>query len=254
MVNPRQRRKARSSSHRPVSSSRRAKKKLKKTPPIRGPELLQNGWDKKKTVRQNYVTLGLVHTLNPIASGGHEIQESTTSILADKSISVPMEYGRIVRDDAGNAVQVELAPEESEYLSNGISEAMAEPDIMAGVKEKWVTKLGKQSDREFQSENNDMIKELERKSVILRDDKTMSLQLTGIGGRKSSASEVRYLRRLVDKYGDNVERMARDRKVNNEQRTVGELERALKRSGLLTGGREGDREKAGSSGTMLGGS
>lgn len=32
MANPRQRRKARSSSHRPVSLSRRAKKNLKKTP------------------------------------------------------------------------------------------------------------------------------------------------------------------------------------------------------------------------------
>ena len=89
--------------------------------------------------------------------------------------------------------------------------------------------------------------------MILRDNRTMSQKLTGNGARRSSAREVRYLQRLVDKYGENVERMARDRKVNSEQRTVGELERALKRAGLLAGGREVDREKAGRIGTMLGG-
>ena len=73
MANPRQRRKARSSSHRPISHSRHAKKNMKKVPrksyspcivnfnfltvmlvflAIRGPKALQEAWDKQKTVHQ----------------------------------------------------------------------------------------------------------------------------------------------------------------------------------------------------------
>lgn len=43
-----------------------------------------------------------------------------------------------------------------------------------------------------------------------------------------------YLERLVGKYGDSVEGMARDRKLNYEQRTAGELKRSLRK---MEGGR-----------------
>jgi hypothetical protein len=71
MANPRQRRKARSSSHRPISHSRHAKRNMKKVArksyapcilglnshdcfllAIRGPKALQDAWDKQKTVHQ----------------------------------------------------------------------------------------------------------------------------------------------------------------------------------------------------------
>lgn len=79
MANPRQRRKARSGSHKAVRHSNNAKKNLKKQPrqssicillcqrnyvelvslylavAIRGPKVLQDAWDKHKTVRQKYV-------------------------------------------------------------------------------------------------------------------------------------------------------------------------------------------------------
>jgi len=81
MANPRQRRKARSSSHKPVSHSRHARRNLKKTPrmssnefvdellnwwswpAIRGPKVLQDAWDNQKTVRQKWEvsTLPLRH-------------------------------------------------------------------------------------------------------------------------------------------------------------------------------------------------
>jgi nucleolar protein 16 len=41
---------------------------------------------------------------------------------------------------------------------------------------------------------------------------------------------VAYLERLVKKHGGDVERMAKDRKLNPEQRTVGELRRGLRRA------------------------
>jgi nucleolar protein 16 len=41
---------------------------------------------------------------------------------------------------------------------------------------------------------------------------------------------------LVKKYGLDLEKMARDTKLNDEQRTVGELRRGFKRAGLLSRG------------------
>ena len=57
----------------------------------------------------------------------------------------------------------------------------------------------------------------------------------GKGGapRFTSEGEVGYLRRLVERYGGDIEGMARDRKLNPDQRTVGELKRLMKKAGGL---------------------
>lgn len=57
MANPRQRNKARShKSHKPSANSvRRIHQKLRKAPPLKGPEVLQESWDSKRTVFQKYV-------------------------------------------------------------------------------------------------------------------------------------------------------------------------------------------------------
>lgn len=40
-----------------------------------------------------------------------------------------------------------------------------------------------------------------------------------------------YLARLIQKHGEDVESMARDRRLNPEQRTTGELRRGIRRAG-----------------------
>lgn len=49
--------------------------------------------------------------------------------------------------------------------------------------------------------------------------------------RFTSAGELASLRRLVGKYNRDVEAMARDRKLNSDQRTAGELRRAIEKAG-----------------------
>ena len=56
----------------------------------------------------------------------------------------------------------------------------------------------------------------------------MSVPISGIGSRHMSSGEIKYLERLVEKYGDDVDGMWQDRKLNPEQRTVGQLRRALR--------------------------
>lgn len=53
------------------------------------------------------------------------------------------------------------------------------------------------------------------------------------GPRHSSSLETNYLQRLVSKHQADVDAMARDRRFNPEQRTVGQLRRGLKKAGLL---------------------
>lgn len=44
-------------------------------------------------------------------------------------------------------------------------------------------------------------------------------------------SERTWLQQLVDKYGDDNEKMARDRKLNVWQKTEGEIKRMIKKAG-----------------------
>ncbi|KIY66103.1 hypothetical protein CYLTODRAFT_423715 [Cylindrobasidium torrendii FP15055 ss-10] len=239
MANPRQRRKSRSGSHRAVSHSKNAKRNLKKTPPIRAPLVLQKAWDPTKTVTQNYAALGLVHDLNPSASGGAEIinvdvhEEPAAPQPSSSTIetAIPQGKGRIIRDEAGNVLRIEMAEAHEEQPEEDM-DVMREPDLETRDVDKWVTDLGITGARPA-GKDGELVKELEK--IAVRTDKagtTLSASLTGVGPRHTSHGEKGYLVRLVDKYGKDIEKMARDRRLNPDQRTTGELRKALKRAGL----------------------
>ncbi|KAF8228929.1 hypothetical protein L208DRAFT_1453149 [Tricholoma matsutake] len=240
MANPRQRRKSRSSSYKPTSHSRHAKRNLKKTPTIRGPKVLQDVWDCRKTVKQNYATLGLIHTLNP-SSGGVEpvetrferdvMQGESVSQDTDSSAAIPKGFGRITRDEAGQVLHIEMAEGEDEDCHPGIVLDMGASGLELDdpVLQKWTKTMGVATN----AGPNNVVRALERISTpVNHHSNTLSAGLTGAGGRHSSMREISYLKKLVSVYGVDVERMAKDRKLNAEQRTTGELRRALRRAGL----------------------
>ncbi|CAA7267916.1 unnamed protein product [Cyclocybe aegerita] len=250
MANPRQRRKARSSSHKPVSHSRHAKRNLKKTPPIRGPKVLQDAWDKKKTVRQNYAKLGLLVSSDPVSSGGVETPlglrsqnnsgqqpaASTSTNSSPPNTSVPSGFGRIVRDEAGNVIGIEMNEEEDPQ-----EEAMETDDfdldgvdshIDEDVRQRWAK--GFPGNTSKNGQEGSIAEALESISATPTGSTTLSLPLSGVGSRHISSGEVKYLEPLVKKHGSNVEAMGRDVKLNPEQRTVGQLRRGLRKAGLPT--------------------
>jgi hypothetical protein len=57
---------------------------------------------------------------------------------------------------------------------------------------------------------------------------------SGAGARHVSGGQMKYLEALVKKHGENVKAMAADLKLNPEQRTIGQIRRALKSASLLT--------------------
>jgi hypothetical protein len=79
--------------------------------------------------------------------------------------------------------------------------------------------------------DDDAYAELERGSVIgCSSSFTMSMRMgREKRGRYVSQQERVYISRLVEKYGDDVGKMARDVTLNFEQRTEGELRRGILR-------------------------
>jgi len=75
---------------------------------------------------------------------------------------------------------------------------------------------------------------LEKMSTTQTASRTLSFTLTGVGTRYASRAETLYLQKLVAKYGDNIDQMARDHKLNSDQRTPVQLRNALRRAGLYT--------------------
>jgi len=234
MVNPRQRSKKRSGSHKPVRHSKRAKKMLKKQPPIRGPKVLQDAWDKHKTVKQNYVALGLVSSLNPIASGGTErqvlppqssnnqsITEPSTPQTSGSGARIPRGRGRITKDMYGNVIDIELGEDEDETVQRNRDNKTYELDHtpLDGNLMNWV-QLGT-NHRPPRSDGNSVVQELQNitESVAIRAIRFLS------DGERS------YIERLVARHKDDFGAMAKDRKLNPEQRTAGELTRAIRRAG-----------------------
>ncbi|KAG2348501.1 hypothetical protein BDR05DRAFT_925989 [Suillus weaverae] len=244
MANPRQRRKAKSSTHKTVSHSRRAQKLLKKMPVIRGPKALQDAWDKSKTVQQNYAALGLQFALTPTQSGGAErtsippkgsanagsVSATLESVESGPS-TIPRGFGRIIRDGFGNVIRIDL-PESEEIQDSVQNIELPEADVDEKTMDDWVGCLNK-----IQHPNDTMDARGSSSSSAQGTHPVIVLEKLSASGRvvprHSSCGERSYLARLIQKYGDNYERMSRDRRLNPEQKTVGELRRAVGKAGGL---------------------
>jgi len=192
--------------------------------------------------------LALSH--NPILSGGieHDMSCSTEGMVASTSSSTDHELstasspstnnpqmntteshrrgpmGRIVRDEEGNVIAVELPEEASEadgHEGYGVdrdldpNEQMRDPELDQVAVQNWAHKAKSSGVAE-----NGVVAALESLSA------TASSVV-----RYSSGGELKYLVPLLQKHGDDVERMSHDRRLNPMQHTAGELKRAIRRGG-----------------------
>ncbi|KAI3607360.1 ribosome biogenesis protein nop16 [Moniliophthora roreri] len=141
-----------------------------------------------------YAALGLIHDLNPSASGGAEIievdvdQEEYVVAIFIKRLSfiveisarasgpessssrsdvrpngsrsgdsIPKGYGRIIRDEDGNILRIELAEEEKNLSPAGnknVDMEQLEPELDEAVKEKWIQDLGANGKRVLLKDND----------------------------------------------------------------------------------------------------
>lgn len=110
----------------------------------------------------SYARLGLIHDLNPSAPGGSEqvliprygdedMAVDQAEQVAESSSSakrLPAGYGRIIRDEAGNVIGVELPDEEDEEAREEVAETMddLEPEVDESVMDRWAGSLGQHNE------------------------------------------------------------------------------------------------------------
>ncbi|KAF8831695.1 hypothetical protein HHX47_DHR1001235 [Lentinula edodes] len=166
MANPRQRRKARSSSHRAISHSKHAKRNLKKMP--RGAEIIK--LDKRTTsgsAPESSIDLtDLSTSANPPSSADPGLPLSHASAGATNSAAtksfIPKGHGRIIRDDAGNVMRVELPDEEFEVEDlpgdRDIDMEQLEPRLDENIRQTWISDLGGLKTRLSTNRNTTVVK------------------------------------------------------------------------------------------------
>lgn len=182
------------------------------------------------TLTQNYRRLGLVHRLNA-PTGGMEksrdgapekpadslhINDSTTATtkkgLGEAKVERDSETGRILRVIRDEDM-IEFAGQRLRRANplddplNDLSDEEAEREQQPqqkGSESAIVQQLERQADKEGQAVQN-------RKP------------------RHQSKREDEWITRLVEKHGDNITAMARDRKLNAMQQTEGDLRRRIRK-------------------------
>ncbi|GAA5918027.1 hypothetical protein JCM6882_009479 [Rhodosporidiobolus microsporus] len=298
MANPRQRRKMRSGTGKVTTSKQSIKNKNKVV--VKGPALLAEAWDKKKTVRQNYAALGLLHSSNPRQAGGLEpnkhtpyaVSSATPATVEDLEAALEEQIGsdgdedeqpkastskpkkveklrpgmaRIVRDEKGNIVSIVMGDETGTEVEEKLKAPQrggedsedegSEDEDEEGKEEEpspWgapmpdfsVTKAEKAPMMEEDEEMEDArptktkqgipigggVKRVAAKSDVVRQLEERSAFQTKVV-RHTSEFERDWLVSLVAKHGDDIAKMARDRKANVWQKTPGELKRMIAKAG-----------------------
>ncbi|KAG0023710.1 Nucleolar protein 16 [Podila clonocystis] len=179
--------------------SRKNANKHKRKVNVIGNKIIRENWDKKATLRQNYARLGLLPSLNGVTGGievkdEEELMENEQKSLEELAESLTAEQGIIQRDDAGNIINV-------------IVGKVKTPEELAEIMER---------DIEPVKAKTDVVRALERQAAnVLKVE------------RHASDGEVVWAAKLVEKYGEDYEKMFRDRKLNPNQQTVGQLKRRI---------------------------
>jgi len=209
MANPRQRRKSRAGNRgKPTGNAlRRIHNKLNRAPTLKGPEVLQQKWDKRKTVFQNYAALGLLPSIplpnsKPLASPRYASKVDGDGDAAQDAALKPVGFGRIIRDDDGNVIDIILPDDDEED----------------------------QGEREDDDDDVPQPAPVEAKTDIVRTLESISATAQPVK-RHTSTSEREWLRQLVQAHGDDTQSMSMDRKLNVWQKTPGELKKMLRKAG-----------------------
>lgn len=155
------------------------------------------------------------------------------------SKDIPKGFARIIRDADGNVIDVVMSAydepdvpstqqDEEEDDNEESMEANTNED---DEKTPWGKPLvSKEHEKQLRKAakpvpaKNAALRELEERTAAERSIKASSL-------RYASPAEVEYLRSLVKKHGTDIQAMARDYKLNQDQRTAGQLKKAFAKCG-----------------------
>lgn len=176
------------------------------------------------------------------ASGSAPIPAGSSA--SAKAKPLPKGFGRIVRDKDGNVVDVVLPEDEQEEEADAVVDVDMDPSGDRPVSQRRRKDKGKAEEvqtpwgppmedwvRDSAEVAERVVAAQKTKRTYVTDElEKLASQTTKIS-RHASSNEVELLGELIQKYGDDVEAMSRDRKLNRWQKTAAELRRAIKKAG-----------------------
>ncbi|KAL2067938.1 hypothetical protein VTL71DRAFT_16036 [Oculimacula yallundae] len=201
------------------------KPKSKRVNPL-GNAIIAANWNQDETLTQNYRRLGLTSRLNSATGGieklraGDASKTSTTSKLAISN-AIPKQFApvsaRVERDPETGKILRVIHAEDDNPLNDPLNavEAMdfegAEDDgeVFEGFEGETAGKKKKSK--------NDIVRKLEEQASMVPEKKE----------RSQSEREREWIERLVGKWGEDYEKMARDRKLNPFQQTPADIKRRV---------------------------
>ncbi|CZT07694.1 related to chicken microfibril-associated protein [Rhynchosporium graminicola] len=200
------------------------KPKSKRVNPLGNPIIAAN-WNQDETLTQNYRRLGLTSRLNSATGGieklraGDVSKSSTTSKLAISN-AIPKQFApvsaRVERDPETGKILRVIHTEDENPLNDPLNavEAMdfegAEDDgeVFEGFEGEVAPK---------KKSKNEIVRKLEEQASMIPEKKE----------RSQSEREREWIERLVGKWGEDFEKMARDRKLNPMQQTPADIKRRV---------------------------
>ncbi|KIW96122.1 uncharacterized protein Z519_03189 [Cladophialophora bantiana CBS 173.52] len=187
-----------------------------------GNETIAKNWDRKLTLSQNYKRLGLSSRLNA-ATGGTErkaskdktdtksIQRNPFAIPGPQAANITPQEVQVERDpETGHIVRV-IRPETGGANDNPLNDPLN--DIMDVEREP---PMGQPA--------NGIVTELE--AQVANEEELLAKKRRP---RQQSQREEEWIAKLVEKHGDDIKAMVRDRKLNPMQQTEGDIARRVKK-------------------------
>lgn len=175
------------------------------------------------TVSQNYKRLGLSSKLSSTSGGtekkipvaGDDTQQRTRDSLAIAGVvpsQLKPEEVQVVRDPTTGRIIKVIRPDDDETHDNPLNDPLNNlPDVDSRAR------------KPRRLAENDIVSQLEAQAA---EEEQQELKKRP---RQQSQREQEWLTRLVEKHGDNVGAMARDKKLNPMQQTEGDISKRLKK-------------------------
>ncbi|KAL9604058.1 MAG: hypothetical protein Q9219_000820 [cf. Caloplaca sp. 3 TL-2023] len=209
---------------------------------IKANPIVAANWNQKETLSQNYRRLGLVSKLNT-RTGGIEKRPSDilNPVLEDDVLAIAKKNPTAL---VPRTVRIERDPETGAIVKLLEDEGDDEGRRKRRGKREWNGRILRDELGEVDSEEE----EEEEQQTRERQHDLPSLPVEGQGGegvvphlmsqaasgvvkrspRKQSRREQEWVESLVEKYGDDVKAMVRDRKLNSMQQSEGDIARRVK--------------------------
>lgn len=182
------------------------------------------------TLTQNYRRLGLVHRLNAPAGGSEKRRDGVTEEPTD---SLHINGSAVANTKKGlGETKVERDPETGKIMRIVRDDDMIE---FAGQKLRRTNPLGDPlddlSDGAAEDEGDEGVKGTDS-AIVQQLERQADKEGRAVQNKKprhQSKREDEWITMLIEKHGDDVTAMARDRKLNAMQQTEGDLRRRIRK-------------------------